>query len=236
MTPATATTQTPTAAAVSAPAAAKPTSAKRAAEIAETIYRLDGPLRWTLGENETLADLAAIGGGARVLDLGAGTGYLSLPLARRVGPAGRVEAVDLCPQLLDHLLVKAGREGLAERITPHVAAAQSLPFEDGVFDAAVSSYLLHELAEEAPAMLAELARVLKPGGRLVVADFRRIEDDARRREIEAWYGAQPDGDDDGDQHLRFSLGDLERLLIGAGFRDLRLATWAEFHMHAVARR
>lgn len=209
---------------------------KETDEIRETIYRLDGPLRWALGENERIADLAAITAGQRALDVGAGTGYLTLCLANRVGPCGRVDALDVSPQLLDVLGKKAIARGSAGQVSLHVGVAQALPFDDATFDVAVSSYLLHELADDAGAMLLEMFRVLKPGGRIVLADFRRIEDDQRLREIEAWYGAQQDGGGPNEVHLRFSLGELERLMLDSGFGQIKLETWADFHMHATARR
>lgn len=206
------------------------------AELRETVYRLDGPLRWALGEADELVRRAGVRPGATVLDVGAGTGYLSLPLARAVGPSGRVHCVDASPDLLEVLRAKARRAGLGERVTAHTGSALALDHPDGRFDFVFSSYLLHELDAGAPAALREMHRVLRPLGRVALADYRRIADEGRRREIEAWYGAQADGGGEGEEHLRFSLDDVERMLLDAGFRDPWLGTFLDFHLHAVATR
>lgn len=204
------------------------------AEIRETIYRLDGPLRWALGENDALLAKVPVARGQHVLDVGAGTGYLSLPLAAAVDPNGSVRCVDLCEPLLDVLRQKAIKAGLSERIEYLLEPADHLSLPDDGIDAVFSSYLLHELADKAQAALKEMYRVLKPGGTVVLADYRRIEDVERRAEIEAWYGAQRDGGGTDEVHLRFSLADLERMLLEAGFRSIELAIWHEFHFHARA--
>lgn len=204
--------------------------------VRETIYRLDGPLRWALGENHELADLAGLRPGARVLDVGAGTGYLTLALAKRVGRDGLVVAVDSSAELLSVLEAKAAKADLSPPIRCVRCSALALQFPDDEFDAVCSSYLLHELVEGAPRALAEMHRVLRPGGRLVLADYRRIEDLSRRHEIEAWYAAQKDSVGPDEVHLRFALGDMERMLLATGFEQLHLATWKEFHLHAQARK
>jgi ubiquinone/menaquinone biosynthesis C-methylase UbiE len=206
------------------------------AAVRETVYRLDGPLRWALGENYELVERLAVVPGRRVLDIGAGTGYLTLPLAERVGTTGRVDAVDASEDLLEVLARKAEKSGLAGRIVCTVGRACELPFADETFDCVSSSYLLHELADRAQEALVEMHRVLKPLGRVVLADYRRIEDQERWREIEAWYGAQADGAGPDEVHLRFDLAEMERMLLRAGFQDVELTTWKSFHMHATARR
>jgi ubiquinone/menaquinone biosynthesis C-methylase UbiE len=212
------------------------TATQLPASVRETIYRLDGPLRWALGENHELADLAGLRPGARVLDVGAGTGYLTLTLARRVGRDGLVVALDSSPELLAVLADKAENAALSPPIRTLRGSALAIDFPDNEFDAVCSSYLLHELCEGAPRALAEMHRVLRPGGYLVLADYRRIEDIPRRREIEAWYAAQKDGAGPDEVHLRFALGDMERMLVGTGFQQVHLATWKEFHLHAQARK
>jgi SAM-dependent methyltransferase len=207
-----------------------------AAELKETIYRLDGPLRWALGEANELLRRVDVRPGHVVLDLGAGTGYVTLPLARAVGDEGVVHCLDQYGELLEVLEGKVRRSGLAHRLRPQQGSATDLPYPDESFDFVFSTYLLHELAEDAPAALSEVHRVLKPLGQVVLADYRRIADPERRREIEGWYAAQADGGGDGEVHLRFELGEVERMLLAAGFREIELASWLDFHMHAVARK
>lgn len=205
-------------------------------EARETIYRLDGPLRWALGEGEALLEAAAIQPGMKVLDVGAGTGYLSFPAAAAVGDQGEVHCLDASPVLLAELERKADHRPHGNRLVPRLGSALALPYPDGAFDAVVSSYLLHELAEATPRVLCEMYRVLKPFGRLALADYRKIPQVDRRRAIEAWYARQPDGAGPEEVHLRFDLADIELLLGEAGFHSLRLSTWLDFHLHAIARK
>jgi ubiquinone/menaquinone biosynthesis C-methylase UbiE len=209
---------------------------RRRTPVQETIYRLDGPLRWAMGENDELVASAPVRLGQRVLDVGAGTGFLTLPLAEVVGGEGVVEAVDLNSELLSVLADKVERHGLTGRVRCHVGHADDLPFPEGTFDHVFCSYLLHELGDRAERALAEMARVLTPSGRVVLADYRRVEDQQLWAEIESWYAAQADGGGPDEVHLRFSLGDLERMMVRAGLRVLSLRSWKVFHMHAVGRR
>jgi ubiquinone/menaquinone biosynthesis C-methylase UbiE len=100
--------------------------------------------------------------GERVLEVGPGTGYYTLDVADWVGPEGGVE-------MLDHTMGRAAESGLAN-ITPTLGDATRLPYDDGSFDAAFLVTVLGEVPDQ-DAALRELARVLKPGGRLVVGEL-----------------------------------------------------------------
>lgn len=204
------------------------------AAIKETIYRLDGPLRTATGEADELLRKVRVCPGNSILDVGAGTGYLSLPLARAVGDGGCVYSLDASGELLQVLQAKASRCGLSERIQTFEGSALHLDYPSELFDFVFSSYLLHELADEAPLALREMRRVLKPLGELVIADYRLTADLDRCREIENWYRAQADGGGPEETHLRFRLEDMEKMLLKTGFRNIRLCTWMDFHMHAAA--
>jgi len=203
-------------------------------QLHETIYRLDGPLRWAIGENVDLVRRGGVQPGARVLDVGAGTGYLSILLADAVGDKGETYCLDLAPQLLEALTLKARRAAVKGAVIPVVAPAQATGLPDNYFDAVFCAYMLHETGDEALAALCEMRRVLKPNHPVVLADYRRIEDPVRLQEIEGWYRAQDDAAGSDEVHLRFSLSDVERLLGEAGFHHIELATWADFHVHATA--
>jgi len=107
--------------------------------------------------------------GERVLEVGPGTGYYTLDVASAVRPGGSVDVVDLQQEMLDHTMRRARERGI-ENITPARADARRLPHPDASFDAAYLVAVLGEIPDQ-PAALRELARVLKPGGRLVVGEL-----------------------------------------------------------------
>jgi SAM-dependent methyltransferase len=107
--------------------------------------------------------------GERVLEVGPGTGYYTLDVAEWVGPDGSVDILDLQQEMLDHTMRRAGERGLGN-ITPPRADAAVLPYDDGTFDAAFLVTVLGEIPHQ-EAALRELARVLRPGGRLVVGEL-----------------------------------------------------------------
>lgn len=113
---------------------------------------------------------AALEPGERVLDVGCGPGSLTIPAARKAGPLGRVAGIDASPEMIEAAARKAKEQGLD--IDFRVAPVEALPFEDGVFDAVLSSLMLHHLPDDLKAQgLGEIIRVLKPGGRLIVIDI-----------------------------------------------------------------
>jgi SAM-dependent methyltransferase len=107
--------------------------------------------------------------GERILEVGPGTGYYTLDVAEWVKPDGEVDILDLQQEMLDHTLRRAGERGLAN-VTPTQSDARSMPYEDGTFDAAYLVTVLGEIPDQDSA-IRELARVLKPGGRLVVGEL-----------------------------------------------------------------
>lgn len=103
-----------------------------------------------------------------VVDLGAGTGLLSLPVARR---AAAVYAVDYSEPMLERLLERARANGL-ENVQTVVADMREVPLEDECASVVVSSYAFHHLRDDGKELaLAEARRILRPGGRLVVCDM-----------------------------------------------------------------
>jgi len=103
--------------------------------------------------------------GERILEVGPGTGYYTLDVAEWVGPEGRIEILDVQQEMLDHTMRRAGERGLTN-INPTLADATEMPYEDASFDAAHLTTVLGEIPDQ-DAAVRELARVLKPGGRLV---------------------------------------------------------------------
>ena len=107
--------------------------------------------------------------GERILEIGPGTGYYSLDLAEWIGPGGTLEIFDIQQEMLDHTTGRATERGVTN-ITPTLGDAASLPYEDDSVDAVVLTTVLGEIPEGDRA-LAEIARVLRPGGRLVVGEL-----------------------------------------------------------------
>jgi len=114
---------------------------------------------------EALGDIA----GRRVLEIGPGTGYYTLPVAEWVGPDGRLDIFDLQQEMLDHTLRRAVARGLTN-VEARQGDARALPYPDAVYDAAFLVTVLGEIPDQVQA-LRELRRVLKPGGRLVVGEL-----------------------------------------------------------------
>ena len=107
--------------------------------------------------------------GERLLEIGVGTGYYSHEIAKWVGPDGRLELFDLQQEFLDHVMRGAAERGL-QNLVPTRGDATALPFEDASLDAVILTAVLGEIPDRSAA-LAEIRRVLKPGGRLVVGEL-----------------------------------------------------------------
>ena len=118
----------------------------------------------------TTALLAAAGvsEGARCLDVGCGGGHVSLELARVVGPSGSVVGIDLDASVLELARADAAAEGLAGTIEYRVGAAESI--DGGPYDVVYGRFLLSHVGDPA-GVVAAMARVAAPGGRVVVEDI-----------------------------------------------------------------
>lgn len=128
---------------------------------------------WLRDATDAMLEMAAIGRGARVLDLAAGAGDQTLDIAARVGPLGCVLATDLSPAILEFAQDNARRAGYGN-VETRVADGEHLPVDDASFDAAVCRLGLMFFPDPAQG-LREVHRALRPGGRVCTMVFARPE-------------------------------------------------------------
>jgi arsenite methyltransferase len=134
---------------------------------------------WRLGRIEP---------GSVVLDLGCGAGTDLLIAAQMTGPAGRVIGVDMTPTMLDRARDSATEMGL-RNVELHESLIEALPLDDGSVDVVISNGVI-DLVPDKDAVFDEIDRVLRPGGRLQLADVvihHEVSEDARTR-IDLWTG------------------------------------------------
>jgi ubiquinone/menaquinone biosynthesis C-methylase UbiE len=130
-----------------------------------TAEMVDDPGRDALRRPEELIAALGITPGQTVADVGAGDGYLTWRLAREVGPDGHVVATDVDPRALARL------SGRAPGVETRLTGARDPGLEDGRYDLILLAQVDHLLADRAE-FLARLARALRPGGRIAVANRR----------------------------------------------------------------
>ncbi|HEY9228319.1 MAG TPA: methyltransferase domain-containing protein [Gemmatimonadaceae bacterium] len=152
---------------------------------------------------ERLAQLASLAEGESVLDVGCGTGSLAIAAKRRVGTRGTVSAVDASSEMIALARRKAAKARLD--VGFHIARAEALPFPDSSFDVVLSTLMMHHLPRAVrECFVAEIRRVLRPGGRVLVVDFEKPAD-KRGGLISRFH-----------RHGHVPLRDIIRLLSGAG--------------------
>lgn len=142
------------------------------------------------------ADLAAVGPGDRALDVATGTGDLALELARRVSPGGTVVGADFSPRMLELAAEKAADRGAGARrgeVVPddvtlrfEPANALSLPYADGEFDAATVGFGARNFSDLERG-IAEMVRVVRPGGRVVVLEITTPTAPPLSTFLELWF-------------------------------------------------
>ena len=119
---------------------------------------------------DAMLDALKIAPGSTVADIGAGVGYTSLRLSRRVGPGGTVLATDVQPQMLKLLRTNAREAGITN-VKPILCTPTDTKLPDAAVDLALMVDVYHECSDP-EATLKGLRRALKPGGRLVLVEFR----------------------------------------------------------------
>jgi ubiquinone/menaquinone biosynthesis C-methylase UbiE len=151
---------------------------------------------------------------ARVLDVGCGTGSLTMMIAGQLGGEGKVVGIDAAPRMIAIARRKAARAG--SRAEFAVGVAEALEFADAAFDVVVNSMFLHHIDRELKQLaLGEMFRVLTPGGQLCTADIDRPS--TRLAGFIGWAGryllCQPELEDN-------LNGRLPELMRDSGFREV----------------
>jgi ubiquinone/menaquinone biosynthesis C-methylase UbiE len=178
---------------------------------------LNSPFRtvievWLLGlpRSAFLSEVSHdIRGDEVVLDVGAGSGYFSLAIAKKL-ETGTVICLDSSEEMLRRLKHKVEQEGLENRVRVMKGEASSLELNDKSVDLAVSNFVLHEVSSP-ETVLMEIIRVLKPNGRVVLTDFLGG----------TWLGKMEVAAHSADAHGPFSVNELETLFAKCGLRDVK---------------
>jgi ubiquinone/menaquinone biosynthesis C-methylase UbiE len=176
--------------------------------------KLDDPEREKWLPRATVLEELRLRSGMRVADIGAGTGYFAIPVARAIAPEGRVFAVDVQPQMLA-LLRERLEPGAAVVLVEGSAGGTTLA--ERSVELALYVNVWHEI-DDREAALTEASRILEPGGRIVLVDWRADV-------------AQPPGPP---LHHRLAASDAEAGLRERGWKVERTATVGAFSYLLVA--
>jgi ubiquinone/menaquinone biosynthesis C-methylase UbiE len=163
------------------------------------------------GRNSSMVvELAKIQPGQSVLDIGCGSGNLTLTAAAQAGPGARVHGVDASPEMIGVARRKASRAGSSVHFD--VGLIEKLPFPDAEFDIVITRLAVHHLPDDLKRQgFAEVFRVLKRGGRFLIADFTPPRNPALHVLTAALMGS----------HMMHSdIWALPTLLAAAGFSDI----------------
>ena len=162
--------------------------------------------QWSELRRKTVT-LAGIQPGEHVLDVGCGTGTLALEVVRRAGRAGRVTGIDPSSEQIARARSKAARHNVP--VDFQIGVIEHLPFPDQTFEVVLSTLMMHHVPAPLKRQgLAEIARVLKPGGRLIIADFKPKKE--RQGQAARFHAGGS------------SMQDLAAMISDAGFEQLEM--------------
>jgi ubiquinone/menaquinone biosynthesis C-methylase UbiE len=165
-----------------------------------------------------LLEAARVRRGDRVLDVGCGPGHFARMLAEAVRQEGSVIGIDAAPEMIEYANRKARR---IPNCAFQVGTVESLPFPDGSFDVVVSTLMVHHLPEEGRAdVVREMRRVLRPGGTLLLADFK-IPEYGIWSLLARITGHSGHGSSPSQRAMLARVSPLEPIMLEAGFCELR---------------
>lgn len=169
--------------------------------------------------------VAELHAGEVVLDLGSGAGGDVLIAARRVGPTGRAIGLDMTDEMLSLARANAAKAGL-DYVDFRKGYIEQIPLDDASVDVVISNCVIN-LSADKPRVLAEAARVLRPGGRLAVSDVIADEhmDDTTRADMQQWTGCIAGA---------LTRRQFEQALAAAGFVGVSITETHRVHEHAAA--
>jgi ubiquinone/menaquinone biosynthesis C-methylase UbiE len=165
----------------------------------------------TDGRNSQMViELAEIRPGDQVLDVACGTGSLTLTAARLAGPTGKVIGIDAAPEMIEMAKKKAAHEKSGAKFT--VGLAEKLDFPDASFEIVISRLAIHHLPDNLKRLaFKEILRVLKPGGKLLIADFDPPTNPVLRHITSALVGSHM---------MQTDIWALPAMLASAGFIEI----------------
>jgi ubiquinone/menaquinone biosynthesis C-methylase UbiE len=172
--------------------------------------------KMTLGRERALREmtvnLAQVKPGDNVLEVGCGTGTLTLAAKRQAGPTGKVFGIDLIPGMIELSQRKAAQAGVA--ITFQLGSMEDIPFSANQFDAVMCSFMIFHMSETVRRKgIAEIYRVLKPQGRLLVLDLALPVQPLSRAIAKTLFGSM----------LQHDLRELIPLMEASSFADIEVA-------------
>jgi ubiquinone/menaquinone biosynthesis C-methylase UbiE len=169
----------------------------------------------TFGREDALrsmtVELAQIKAGDSVLEVGCGTGTLTLAAKRKTGPSGNVSGIDLIPGMIQRSRQKAAETGAD--IEFELGSIEAIPFPDNSFDVVMCSFMIFHMSEEVRRKgIAEIHRVLKPQGQLMVLDLALPANPVSRAAAKAFLGFM----------LKHDLKELVPVMRVSGFQEAEI--------------
>jgi ubiquinone/menaquinone biosynthesis C-methylase UbiE len=157
-----------------------------------------------------IVEMAGIKPGNRILDVGCGTGNLTLTALKYTGASGSVHGIDASPEMIAVAREKAAHSGMPAIF--EIGLIEKLPYPDAGFDVVISRLVIHHLPDNLKRQgFAEIFRVLEPGGRCFLADFNPPSNPFLAHVTSALVGPRM---------MHSSMGGLLPMLAEAGFNDV----------------